>query len=74
MADKMYWAARCKRCSGMVGYREVRYVVALDGVNGEEVLPARGMRRRCDHCGTVSEFNLQNLRPTPLKLLVPQLP
>jgi hypothetical protein len=39
MADNMYWAARCKSCSGMVGYRDVRYVANIHGAKTEEELP-----------------------------------
>jgi len=39
MTDKMYWAARCKSCSGMVGYRDVRYTLDSQGVNAEEKFP-----------------------------------
>jgi len=73
MADKMYWATKCTRCSGMVGYRDVRYVLSIDGMRAEEELPVGTMRLRCDHCGTVSDFNLQNLHPTSIKIVVPRL-
>jgi len=72
MLDKIYWAASCKRCSGMVGYRDVRYVITIDGAKAEEDLPLGTVRRRCDHCGTVGDFNLQDLPPTSVKLLVPK--
>ena len=41
MSDKIYWAAKCKRCSGMVGYRDVRYLLTIDGAKTEEELPNR---------------------------------
>jgi hypothetical protein len=74
MMDKMYWAARCKSCSGMVGYRDVRYALDARGVSAEETLPEGTTRRRCDHCGTVGDFDLRHLRPTPVKFLLPRLP
>jgi hypothetical protein len=74
MADKMYWAARCKSCSRMVGYRDVRYVLDARGVNGEEKLPEGRASRRCDHCGTMGDFDLRQLRPTPVKFLIPRMP
>jgi hypothetical protein len=73
MADLLYWAARCRKCSGMVGYRDVKYVVDASGAKAEEVLPQGTVERRCDHCGAVSVFDLRQLRPTPVKLLVPKL-
>jgi hypothetical protein len=73
MADKMYWAARCKRCSGMVGYRDVKYTLDARGTEVEEELPHGIAERRCDHCGTVGVFDLRRLRPTSVKLLVPRL-
>jgi hypothetical protein len=74
MADTMYWAARCKKCSGMVGYRDVRHIVDARGVKAEEELPNGTVERRCDHCGAVGIFDLRQLRPTPVKLLIPRLP
>jgi hypothetical protein len=74
MEDKMYWAARCKSCSGMVGYRDVRYVLDAQGAEAEETLPEGTASRRCDHCGTVGDFNLRHFRPTPVKFLFPRLP
>ncbi len=74
MTDKMYWAARCKSCSGMVGYRDVRYVLDAQGAKAEETLPEGTTRRRCDHCGTVGDFSLRQLRPTPVEFLFPRLP
>lgn len=74
MADILYWAARCKKCSGMVGYRDVRYSVDASGAKTEEVLPEGTIERRCDHCGAMSLFGLRQLRPTPVKLLIPKLP
>ena len=65
MADRLFWAARCKNCSEMVGYRDVRYTLDVYGANVEEKLPEGTTRRRCDHCGTVGEFELRHLRPTP---------
>jgi hypothetical protein len=73
MADKMYGATKCTRCSGMVGYRDVRYVLSIDGMRAEEELPVGTMRLRCDDCRTVSDFNLQNLHPTSIKIVVPRL-
>jgi hypothetical protein len=61
MADKMYWAARCKSCSGMVGYRDVRYSLDNRGDKTEETLPEGTVKRRCDHCGTVCVFDLRIL-------------
>lgn len=74
MTDKMYWAARCKSCSRMVGYRDVRYALNPQGLSAEEKLPEGTVTRRCDHCGTVGDFNLRQLRPTPVKFLFPRLP
>jgi hypothetical protein len=74
MADTMYWAARCKKCSGMVGYRDVRNTFDAQGAKVEEKLPVGTVERRCDHCGAVGLFDLSQLRPTSVKLLVPKLP
>ena len=74
MADTMYWAGRCKKCSGMVGYRDVRHIVDARGAKAEEKLPEGTIERRCDHCGAVGVFDLRQLRPTSVKLLVPRLP
>ena len=74
MADKMYWAARCKSCSGIVGYRDVRYTTDAQGAETEETLPEGTTSRRCDHCGAVGEFDLRQLRPTSVKLLIPKMP
>lgn len=74
MSEKMYWAVKCTRCAGMVGYRDVRYLLVIDGTKIEEELPAGKTERRCDHCGTVAEFNLQDFRPTSVKFLIPSLP
>jgi hypothetical protein len=74
MSDKMYWAARCKRCSGMVGYRDVRYTLDIRGGQAEEKLPEGTINRRCNHCGTVADFNLRQFRPAPAKLLIPKMP
>ncbi len=74
MADKMYGAARCKGCSEMVGYRDVRYIVDVRGAEVEEKLPEGTIERRCDECGTVSVFDLRQLRPSSVKLLVPRVP
>jgi hypothetical protein len=74
MSDKMYWAASCKRCGGMVGYRDVRYSLHLAGAKAEEILPDGITRRRCDHCGSVSDFALRDLRPTSIKFLIPKQP
>lgn len=73
MADRMFWAARCKSCSEMVGYRDVRYILDAGGARVEERLPEGTTRRRCDHCGTVGEFDSRQLRPTTVKLLFPRL-
>jgi hypothetical protein len=72
--DTMYWATRCKKCSGMVGYREVRYTVDAQGAKAEEELSEGTVERRCDHCGALGLFDLRHLRPTSVKLLVPRLP
>jgi hypothetical protein len=74
MSDKLYWAARCKKCSGMVGYRDVRYRVDSRGLEVAEELPEGIIDRRCQHCGNVSVLVLRLLRPTPVKLLIPRLP
>ncbi len=74
MADKMYWAARCKSCSGMVGYRDVRYVLTIAGSEAEEELSAGIIKQRCAHCGTLNDFGMHQLRPTSIKLVVPRLP
>jgi len=74
MAEKMYWAARCKKCSGMVGYRDVRYIIDAQGAKIEEVLPEGTTERFCSHCGTVSVFDLGQFRPAPLRLVVLGLP
>jgi hypothetical protein len=71
MEEKLYWAAKCKKCSGMVGYRDVRYVIGPGGAKTEEKLPEGRTKLRCDHCGTVSDFDLRQLRPTSVKLLLP---
>ncbi len=73
MNSKMYWAARCKSCSGMVGYRDVRYTLDALGVCAEEKLPPGTTRRRCDHCGAIGDFDLRQLRPTSVKFLIPKL-
>lgn len=46
-------------CSGMVGYRDVRYVPDAQGGKSEETLPEGTTRRRCNHCGTKGEFDLR---------------
>jgi len=74
MEEKMYWAARCKKCSGMVGYRDVRDTVDARGARVEERLHVGTVERRCDHCGSIGVFDLQKLRPTSVKLLVPRVP
>jgi hypothetical protein len=74
MSNTMYWAARCKKCSGMVGYRDVRHIVDAQGTRVAEVLPEGVVERRCDHCGAIGVFNLRQLRPTSILLLVPRLP
>ena len=62
MADKMYWATRCKRCGGMIVYREVRYTLDEQRAVVEEELPEGTTTHRCDHCGTVSNFVLRQFR------------
>jgi hypothetical protein len=62
MADKMYWATRCQRCSGMIVYREVRYKLDEQGTTVEEELPEGTTTLRCDHCGTVGNFDLRQFR------------
>jgi hypothetical protein len=74
MADKMYWATKCTRCNGMVGYRDVRYVVNIDGTKTQEELPVGIIRQRCAHCGTLNDLGMHQLRPTSIKLVVPRLP
>jgi hypothetical protein len=74
MGDKMYWAARCKSCSGMVGYRDVKYVVNIHGAKTEEELPLGLIKQRCAHCGTLNDFGMHQLRPTSITLVVPRLP
>ena len=74
MPDKMYWAARCENCSGMVGNRDVRYILDLLGVKTEEKLPEETTRRRRDHCGAACNFELRQLRATPAKCLIPRVP
>ena len=58
----------------MVGYRDVRHIVDARGVKAEEELPDGTVERRCDHCGTLGIFDLRQLRPTSVKLLIPKLP
>ena len=48
--------------------------VDAQGVSVEEKLPVGTIERRCDHCGAVGVFDLSQLRPTSVKLLVPRLP
>jgi hypothetical protein len=74
MPDKMYWAARCRKCSGMVGYRDVKYTLDGNGDEVEERLSKGTSELRCDHCGTVAVFDLLLLRPTSVRLLIPRLP
>lgn len=74
MLDKLYWAARCKSWSGMVGYRDVRYALDARGANVEEKLPEGTTSRRCDHCGIMGDFDLRLLRPTSVKFLIPRMP
>jgi hypothetical protein len=74
MADKMYWAARCKSCRGMVGYRDVRYVIDIEGTKTEEELPVGIIKQRCVHCGALNDFGTPQLRPTSIRLVVPRLP
>ena len=73
MADKLYWAARCKKCGGMVGYRDVRYVGTAGEAKSEEKLPEGTTELRCDHCGAVGVFDMRQLRPTSVRLLIPKL-
>jgi hypothetical protein len=58
----------------MVGYRDVRYTLDIRGGEAEEKLPEGTIRRRCDHCGAVANFDLCQLRPAPIKLLIPKMP
>jgi DNA-directed RNA polymerase subunit RPC12/RpoP len=74
MADKMYWAARCKSCSGMIVYREVRFSLDAKGATVDEELPNGTTVLRCDHCGTVSNLDLCQFRPIFLRLLLGKLP
>jgi hypothetical protein len=74
MEEKMYWAARCKKCSGMVGYRDVRHIVDAQGAKIEEVLPEGTTERYCNHCGMIGVFDLRQFRPTPIRLVVLGLP
>ena len=73
MTDKMYWAARCKSCSGMVGYRDVRYALDAQGVNAEEKLAEGQPGGAATTAGQLAIFNLRQLRPTPVKFLIPRL-
>ena len=73
MVDLMYWGARCEKCGGMVGYRNIRYTIDALGVRAEQ-LPAGTIEKRCDHCGEVGVFDLRKLQPTSVKLLIPRLP
>jgi hypothetical protein len=73
MADKMYWAGTCRRCTGMVAYREVRYTPDIGEREIEEILPEGTVKRRCDHCGSMGEFDLRQLRPTAIKFLIPKV-
>ena len=73
MVDKMYWAGACKRCSGMVGYRDVRYTMDIVGQKKEETLPDGTVKRRCDHCGSMGDFDLRQLKPTAIKFLIPKV-
>jgi hypothetical protein len=74
MTDKSYWAVRCKKCSGMVGYRDVRYTLDSRGTQVEEKLPKGTVKLCCAHCGTFGVFDLHRLQPTSVKLLFPRLP
>jgi hypothetical protein len=71
--EKMYWAAHCKKCSGMVGYRDVKNTADASGTQVVEKLPVGTVERRCDHCGALGVFDLRQLRPTSVKLLVPKV-
>jgi hypothetical protein len=73
MADKMFWAARCKGCSGMVVYRHVQYTLDVRGRMAAETLPEGTVKRRCDHCGTMNDFDLRQLKPTAIKFLIPKV-
>ena len=74
MTDKLYWAGKCKKCSGMAGYRDVRYILDSRGAKVEERLPEGTAKLCCDHCGTFGVFDLRQLRPASVKLLLPRLP
>jgi hypothetical protein len=74
MVKKMYWAVRCKNCNGMVGYRDVIYRLDALGAEVQEAFPEGTINRRCSHCGTVSDFDLRQLRPTSLERLVQKKP
>jgi hypothetical protein len=74
MVEKLYWAARCRSCGAMVGYRDVRYVVNIDGTKTEEELPVGIIKQRCAHCGTLNDLGTHQLRPTSMKLVAPRLP
>jgi hypothetical protein len=58
----------------MVGYRDVRYTLNMLGGDAEEKLPEGTVRRRCDHCGAIGNFDLRLLKPTPVKFLIPRMP
>ena len=74
MGDKMYWAAKCSACSRLIPYRDVSYTVIADGTKTEDKLPNGTARRRCDHCGTLNEFDLRQLQQAPLRLLLSSTP
>jgi hypothetical protein len=57
----------------MVGYRDVKYTLDARGAKAEENLPEGTVRRRCDHCGTMCDFDLRQLRATPVKFLIPRV-
>jgi uncharacterized Zn finger protein len=70
MADKMYWTTRCKNCSGMIVYREVRYKLDEHGTTLEEELPEGTTIHRCDYCGTVSNFDLRQFRAFSARVIL----
>jgi hypothetical protein len=55
----------------MVGYRDVRYVLDALGAKTEEKLSEGTIQRRCDHCGAIGDFDLRQLRSTPVKFIIP---
>lgn len=51
----------------MIVYREVRYKLDEQGTTVEEELRKGTTMQRCDHCGTVSNFNLRQFRAFPAR-------